>query len=159
MRAAAINRRQSSTPGIGSIRPGKLVVRHIAPPKRRGGVGPAIVWTGVGFIAGAIFWHAVGFWTFVSSVVLNGPAEPGKVALAESRAAVTSDRPPNAFPTIYRIDPANCTALVLDRLSNRTEVHPCPENGLALRLQPDSNREDAAVTAPRNLQAADYHAK
>ena len=61
------------------------------------------------------------------------------------------------LPTIYLIDPANCTALLLDRGTNRTVVRPCPSNGLALRLEPVGGREDLAGLASSTL-AARYNA-
>ncbi len=40
---------------------------------RRRGISGA-VWSGLaGFVLGAIFWHLVGFWSFVSHVVFKGP--------------------------------------------------------------------------------------
>jgi hypothetical protein len=62
------------------------------------------------------------------------------------------------LPTIYLIDPANCTALALDRGSNKTVVRPCPKEGLALRLEPPGEREDLTSPTPQSFQAAGYHA-
>jgi hypothetical protein len=50
-----------------------------------------------------------------------------------------------SLPTIYLVDPANCTALILDRKTNSTEMRPCPHEGLALRLDPDGERESLAA--------------
>lgn len=45
--------------------------------KPRGRLRPAILSGLGGFVLGAVFWHLVGFWSFVSHVVLKGPtAEP-----------------------------------------------------------------------------------
>ena len=129
----------------------------IKPTKARRSARSAAVWAAVGFIAGAVFWHAVGFWSFVSDVVLKGASTvEAKLALAASPRAPTSDREKADLPTVYLVDSANCTALALDRLSNRTLVHPCPTSGLALRLEPEGGREDMADLSPPNVQSADY---
>jgi len=107
----------------------------------------AILWATLGFVTGAIFWHVIGFWTFVSDVVLNRPPAGGTLRAEASVVAV---------PTIYLVDPATCTALVLDRQTNQTVVRPCPQDGLALRLQPEGRREDLSLAALSTIQAAGY---
>ena len=53
-----------------------------------------------------------------------------------------------SLPSIHRVDPASCTSLELDRVAaNRTVVRPCPSDGLALRLDTGTDREDLAVLA------------
>ncbi len=140
-------------PMVSSDKPAKAKVVR---PRR--GARSAMVWAGVGFIAGAVFWHAVGFWSFLSDVVLKGASSmEAQIALAASPRAATAAREKADLPTIYLVDPANCTAVVLDRLSKRTVVRPCPPSGLALRLEPEGGREDMADLAPPNIQSADYH--
>jgi hypothetical protein len=134
-----------------------LISPRAAPPtrKRRRSVGSAIAWGGLGFITGAIFWHAVGFWTFLSDVVLKAPDTTAKAALAVG--AAVPGRSKTTLPTIYMVEPANCTALALDRQSNRTLLQPCPANGLALRLEPQGGREDmATILGQPSFQAAGY---
>lgn len=111
-----------------------------APSKKaRRTLRAALLWGALGFFAGAIFWHAVGFWTFVSEVVLNR----GDGAVFARAAAAQPE-----LPVIYLVDPASCTALELDRTANRTAVRPCPREGLALRLEASGDREDLAVLTP-----------
>lgn len=45
----------------------------------RGGLR-SLMFAVVGFLAGVAFWHTVGFWTFVTDVVLNGPDGEARVA-------------------------------------------------------------------------------
>lgn len=52
-----------------------------------------------------------------------------------------------SLPSIHLVDPANCTSLELDREANRTVVRPCPSDGLALRLDTGTDREDLAILA------------
>jgi hypothetical protein len=86
-----------------------------------------------------LFWYAVGFWRFVSDVVLDSGPQLAPTITAVAQPSRTS------LPTIYLVDPANCTALILDRKTNSTEMRPCPQEGLALRLEPDSERESLAA--------------
>ena len=111
----------------------------------------ALLWSVAGFFAGASFWHAVGFWRFISDVVFD--AAPSSAAMA----AVA--RPSQvSLPTIYLVDPANCTALILDRKTNSTVMRPCPEKGLALRLEANSGRESLAVASDQAMRPAHYPA-
>jgi len=116
------------------------------------GLQAALVWGGLGFLAGAVFWHLVGFWSFVSDVVLDRtPAAHASVAVPP---------PPRTVPPkVVLIDADRCTALALDRRSKLTMARPCPKNGLALRLEPENGRrEDLTVLARPHLQAAGYRA-
>ena len=110
----------------------------------RRGQRNGIVWGALGFCAGAIFWHAVGFWGFVSDAVLAGASDTELVRVADARAQLQ----PGESPTIHLIDPRKCTALELDRGTNRTAVRPCPSDGLSLRLEPGRTRADMAALAP-----------
>jgi hypothetical protein len=120
-------------------------------PRRRS-YRTALLWAAGGFLAGALFWYAVGFWRFVSDVVLA----PAPTAAAE----MTAVAPPSqvSLPTIYLVDPSNCTALVLDRKTNTTVVQPCPQKGLALRLEANSERESLAVVGDPVIVPARYPA-
>ena len=42
-------------------------------PARARTSGAAIAYTTLGFLAGVVFWHAVGFWTLVHDAVFSGP--------------------------------------------------------------------------------------
>jgi hypothetical protein len=131
-------------------------------PRAHRGKRAAILWCGVGFLAGAAFWHAVGFWGFVSNVVLTGAGEvKTELAVAEApKQVVEREAADERLPTIYLVDPARCTALAIDRGLNRTVVRPCPSQGLALRLEPLSSREDlsAALSVP-TVQPAGYRTR
>lgn len=112
----------------------------------------ALLWAVGGFLAGAFFWYAVGFWRFVSDVVLD----PAPSAAAEMTAVARPS--PISLPTIYLVDPANCTALILDRKTNSTAMQPCPQEGLALRLEANSERESLAVVGDPTIMPARYRA-
>jgi hypothetical protein len=120
-------------------------------PRRRS-YRTALLWAAGGFLAGGLFWYAVGFWRFVSDVVLD----PAPSAAAEMTAVAPPS--PVSLPTIYLVDPANCTALILDRKTNSTVMKACPQEGLALRLEANSERENLAVVGDPAIMPARYRA-
>jgi hypothetical protein len=132
MRDAAARRERSDTRSAAIVAPARA---------RRGRRGAAL-WTTVGFVCGAVFWHAVGFWNFVGDIAFN-PNGGSTAALS----LVQQDDPivTGSLPSVYRVDPASCTSLELDRQANRTVVRPCPGDGLALRLDAGNDREDLAL--------------
>jgi len=102
----------------------------------------AALWTSIGFVCGAIFWQAVGVWTLMSEVMLDGGAAAAQQADANEQQLETG-----SLPTIYHIDPQRCVSLELDRFANRTTQRPCPNEGLALRLESGETREDMTILA------------
>jgi len=112
----------------------------------------ALVWGGLGFLAGAVFWHLVGFWSFLSEVVLDRTPSAEAAVLAPQPERLGAGEPP-----VIVIDTNRCTMLTLDRRSNLTTAQPCPTSRLALQVKPDtSQREDLAVLAGRPLPAVGY---
>ncbi len=104
-----------------------------------------------GFVAGAVFWHAVGFWSFVSTVVLRGPVEAG----AGSGAITTGSISP--APITHRRQAAagvdlRCTALELDRRTGLTRVGLCTPRDIRW-IKPDqhgrADRLAAKTKGPR----------
>jgi hypothetical protein len=125
MRGATIERQrygEAARPGDGGI-----AARGASFIRRGRGLRTALLWSAGGFLAGALFWHAVGFWRFIAPrpEQMAAVAPPSRVSL----------------PTIYMVEPANCTALILDRKTNSTVMQPCPRDGLALRLEANGERE------------------
>jgi hypothetical protein len=152
MRAARINRERRGTAPGSAVRAG--AARNAGPAKRRRGPRPGVIWAASGFIAGAVFWHAVGFWSFISDVVFNKDERTWTLGAAEVAGNANI-----SLPTIFLVDPANCTALALDRSSNSTLVLPCPKEGLALRLEPPGEREDLTRQPAESFKAAGYQSE
>lgn len=135
MRSAATKAAQAKAPtGAGES--------AIAAAVRRPARGAAL-WATIGFVSGAVFWHAVGFWTFMSELVLNGR----EASASEEMIEVAADIETGSLPSVYRVDPRKCTSLVLNREANYTAAQACPREGIALRLDTESTREDIAVVA------------
>ena len=101
----------------------------------------AALWATIGFVGGAVFWHAVGFWTFMSDLMF----ESNEAVIASDAPAAGDGIVTGSLPKILHIDPANCISLRLDRLGGATAAHPCPAEGLALRLEESGERGDLAL--------------
>ena len=96
-----------------------------------GAIARALLWIAAGFLAGALFWYAVGFWRFRRRQLSS-------LRHQLRRRKSTAVAPPRqvSLPSIYLVDPANCSALHLNRETNSTELRPCPRSGLALAARP-----------------------
>lgn len=112
-------------------------------PRATRPVHGAALWASIGFVCGAIFWHAIGLWTFVSQLMADGK----EVAAVQGPEVRGEEIVTGSLPAIHRIDPTLCTSLELDRPSNATAVRPCPSEGLALRLETGETRGDLAVVS------------
>lgn len=93
-----------------------------------------LAWGFGGFLIGAIFWHAIGFWGFLGDVILKSP-EPRVSVVARSA-------PPESQP--------NCTALAIDRASGRTRSIPCVD-ALHFHEEASLGRQDLASIETRTL--------
>ena len=82
-----------------------------------------LLWALIGFLVGAAFWHFVGFWGFVSDVVLKG-------------------RPGDFRPILQ--SGLDCTELVLDRASRTTSARACGADAKVLREAGAGSRTDFA---------------
>ena len=85
---------------------------------------PPFVWGGLGFIAGILAWHVIGFWGFVSEAVYNQDGVVEQVAL---------ERPTRTAPAVagyarvaYKADPKYCVSLIIDRASGLAQPAACP---------------------------------
>jgi hypothetical protein len=143
---------------FGATRPGAETLMHAAAPMRPSpaGLRPATLWIGAAALASAVFLLASGFVPLPGSHGERAHQAQAGFAASPTEAALI-DPSRRALPTIYLVDPGNCSALHLDRQTNRTSLEPCPNSGLALRLDADDTREDlAGLIAP--MQAADLGA-
>ncbi len=119
-----------------------------------GGLG----WSVIGFILGAMFWHFVGFWGFVSEVVLAG----GPIAAIEQRAAEPRRKSDiGALPQWVQVADASapaCTLLALDRQTGLTTARPCDADYTALPADvSQQGREDRLlVNGGADVDAGTY---
>lgn len=107
-----------------------------------GGLG----WSVIGFLLGAVFWHFVGFWSFVSNVVLSG--HPSGSVDRSHAAAVQSET--SQTTTGFQDVPlalAWCTALRLDRTTGATSAHRCAHGFAPSPGNTATQREDRSAPA------------
>ena len=86
-------------------------------------------WAVAGFVCGALFWHFIGFWGFVSEVVFSSrtPTEDRQIAQAG----------------VY------CIELVLDRATGRVHDQPCALEAAQLDESSMSAKVDFLADRPR----------
>jgi len=104
-------------------------------------------WAVLWFVAGAIFWHFVGFWNFVTQVVLKGPEPPAR---REAAAITTGSIGPPERPALLKQGTskvARCSELALDRSTGATRLHTCMAAPLAMRHVAGPGRSDLLATA------------
>lgn len=107
-----------------------------------GGLG----WSVIGFLLGAVFWHFVGFWSFVSEVVLAGhSAEQPRPAA--SQFVTTSETSAGSHDVPLAVA---CTALVLDRRTGATSAGGCARDFAPAAGYAAKQREDRASVAEGN---------
>jgi hypothetical protein len=88
-----------------------------------------VAWGFGGFLIGAVFWQAIGFWDTLGEAILKRP-EP-KVSIV-ARLALPARLP-------------KCTTLALDRLTGRTLSVPCVERMPVLEEAGLKGRSDLAL--------------
>lgn len=95
-----------------------------APGKSATGYRGAALWSSLGFALGIAFWHVIGFWSFIASVVLPAPGErdltaqrpatqtaPPQRIVNPARATRTLPQPTNAVPATQPAASATAPAL------------------------------------------------
>jgi hypothetical protein len=105
----------------------------------------------VGFAAGTVFWHFVGFWDFVGRAVFKDPQ--AQVWTSEIPAVASDAKLPGKMET--RLTNAGqapppqtgCVALVRDRHSNLTTPEACPADAAPLQVGNFIRRGDLARVA------------
>lgn len=127
----------SAKPAAHIVRVVRFQIASIGPPARA-----AIM----GFVAGAVFWHLVGFWSFIDRIIFAGP-------ITEARAPATAPLPGNAIETgsLQRFESLNrptggiktsagCSVLVRERSTGLTRESACTKPIHPLREKPASPR-------------------
>jgi hypothetical protein len=86
----------------------------------------------LGFLAGIVFWHFIGFWGFVSEVVFKGDrvtpiAEADRTAPPGTERRKLQTTIYGGIPSADLAGTGTCTLLRLDRNNGRTMAVPCEE--------------------------------
>jgi hypothetical protein len=114
------------------------LLREIGRHGRLSSLGAPIAWGLGGFLIGAIFWHLIGFWGFLSTVVLKGPETAVSEVVWQQPVMVARQQAirPATLP--------NCTVLVLNRSTGLTSGVPCPEH-VPMLEEARRGRQDLAL--------------
>lgn len=108
-----------------------------------------------------MFWHFVGFWTFVSDVILKGPPEEPKV---RGEAALPTQQPIKVAGRLKEavrfrdlglsagylqaaVGAGNCAEVRIERATGQAAVQACSLNGSQLPLAGVAERGDRAVNS------------
>jgi hypothetical protein len=108
----------------------------------RTGLAGKLAWSAAGFLIGAAFWHVIGFWSFVSYVVLGNPDSGAYLASSARIVSIAAADQAPARPT--------CITLALDRATGHTRPEPCEATALALPHVAASAREDLVLPLDRS---------
>lgn len=124
-----------------------------------------------GFVIGAVFWHFVGFWSFVSNVILKGPEEsiqqrgdlpppqqPVKVAGRLKDAVRFRDLGASASYLQAAVGAGNCAEVRVERGSGQANVQACTLSAAQLPTTGQGQRadraNDVAATPPRTVPSS-----
>lgn len=122
----------------------------------RGRRGHSLLAAAAGFILGAVVWHFVGFWAFVSSIVLHGPEAARMQQASFAPTSGTTAVPPLSqarapFTTRHRQVGAarqpTCSTAVIDRRGGVVTLGNCKPMARRFALQ-SAGRSDRGVAAP-----------
>ncbi|MEQ1653603.1 MAG: hypothetical protein ABL897_14035 [Hyphomicrobium sp.] len=114
----------------------------------------AAAWLSLGFMAGMVAWHAVGFWGFVSHAVLNGEPRSSSILIAAKRLPPTTPAAPlitGSLPS-FKPQPNACLNLILDRETGSTLTNTCRIDDQPLR---DAGRRQRGDRMPVPLARID----
>lgn len=105
----------------------------------------------LGFVIGAAFWHAVGFWNFVGKVVLKGTVDEVRHVRDVDPEVATRQRGRVAGETVVlaTISADACISLSLDRSTGQIRPEPCIAQSMPLRVSRAGHREDSSIMPVR----------
>jgi hypothetical protein len=119
--------------------------------QRTGSTNPLFA-ASLGFIGGALFWHFVGFWSFVSHAVFapaeqQARAQTGASAIAGVRPSLNSD--PIETGSLQRIErltakkiETECTAVARDPQTRLVQQAECPKLKIVFGINTAPDRQD-----------------
>jgi hypothetical protein len=123
----------------------------------------AAVWLSLGFMAGMVAWHAVGFWGFVSDTVLHGPDRGSQVSSQISAAppasiktttvkSMTVDHITTGSLQTFSPRAGACMALTRDVTTGETLALTCAGDTQPMRDAGRRRRGDRLATAGSRMQ-------
>lgn len=110
----------------------------------------ALTWGGFGFLSGALAWHMVGLWSFVSAVAFNGDKRDAPLPMLVERALKSRNPKPSdivtgsiASATAGPLE--GCVAVKRHAPSGGVALAPCPTGGAPLRDAGRQHKSDRGV--------------
>jgi hypothetical protein len=139
----------------GGFAASRVAASRAATASRKAWLG-SLTFAVLGFLVGAGFWHVVGFWGFVSDVVLRLPPAEERLAFAPYVSAAGPDAgreigaPPQQGPIIVTPPVLDrplegCANLVLDRTTGHTHLGVCNEPSEGRPADSAAEREDLTL--------------
>lgn len=132
----------------------------VAVPARKLGqivrIGPSARAAIMGFVAGAVFWHLVGFWTFIDRIVFPGPETEAKaLVLQQTQNSAIETGSITRFESLTRPvggakTESGCTALIRVPSTGLTRDGSCTKLTHPLRETATSQRRDLPVKRVEN---------
>lgn len=116
-------------------------------------IPPAARAAALGFVTGAIFWHFVGFWSFMSQIVFSSPERQRQTAQALARPPENSASPieTGSLQRLEKLTSSkvenSCTAITRNPATGQTLQSQCRRLSRPLRMKPPSPRQDLAAVA------------
>ncbi|MCC7253421.1 hypothetical protein [Hyphomicrobium sp.] len=107
-----------------------------------GGLG----WSVMGFVGGAVVWHFIGFWGFVSEVVLAG----GSTVAERPAIHASAPKAPPHWVQVAEASAPPCTVLSLDRRTGVTSARSCEAEHGPLPADSFQGREDRISAVGRD---------
>jgi hypothetical protein len=114
----------------------------------------------VGFAAGCVFWHYVGFWTVVQHVFYSGGSAERSVQSQSHPQSQTvpavaqASAPANIGLLSVTLSADTCASLIMDRSNGSMSIQPCVTEVMPLNSLRAARKDDRRVTVAEAKAAA-----
>ena len=120
-------------------------------------VPPFVRPAAMGFVLGAVFWHFVGFWSFISHIVFASPETARPVTAAAIGSAQASPVETGSLQRLEKLTAPkieeSCTALVRDTATGQTRQSACRRLAHPFKMKTASERQDRVVVSlPQKIE-------
>ncbi len=143
------------------LKPGRTEPSFVARLSKLSAMPHHARWAAAGFTAGAIFWHFVGFWTFMSQIMFTSPqaARQATGQTTAKAATLSAQTSPIETGSLQRLEKltvskyeASCTAVARDPQTGQTEQSGCRRLAKPLTVKTVSARQGRPASQPRQVQ-------
>lgn len=113
----------------------------------------------LGFVAGAIFWHFVGFWSFMSHIVFTRPETARHASVSPGPSSQASPIETGSLQRLEKLTSPkiekSCTTITRDLSNGQTRQSECRKLTRRMNLKPSSPRQDlraAPIAKPKSSE-------